>query len=159
MMGVPRGTGAPLNPVSSACNDWDFLQQKIPFGCCGSVQGTCPTLQGEHWWRAHKDKSKIIILRKLMPGTRGRIWCIFSKTGEKKPHLCIFPVWVPNHDLQGLVHHLWRDGSAPSDSDGSKAGQRSDGPKNPISSEPAAEDSLYFKNTQMGKVGLKSVLD
>lgn len=146
-MGVPRGTRAPLNPVSSACNDCvsqGFIQQKIPFCCCGSVQGTCSTLQGKDWWGAHKNKARIIALKKLKLGTRGTIWCIFSKKEKKTtPHLlCIFPVWVPSHDLQGLVDDLWDDGNAPSDSDGSKTGQRMMVLKILSLSALAAEDSL-----------------
>lgn len=155
-MGVPRGTRAPLNPVSSACNDCvsqGFIQQQIPSCCCGSVQGTCSTLQGRDWWRAHENKSGIIVLKELKLGTTGRIWCSFSKK-EKKPQFCIFPVWVPSHDLQGLVDHLWSDGNAPSGSEG-RAGMAL---KTSSLSELAAGDSVHFKNTLVGKVSVENAL-
>lgn len=133
-MGVPRGTRAPLNPLCSACNDCvsqDFTQQKVPSCCCGSVQGTCSTLQGKDWGRAHENKSRIIVLKRLKLGTRGRIWCSFSK--KKKGHTSVFSSvsakpWPPGSRWSSLKwwqrsQWLW----------GGETGQTSDGPKTLIS--------------------------
>lgn len=160
-MGVPRGTRAPLNPVSSACNDCvsqDFIQQKIPFGCCGSVQGTCSTLQGKDWWRAHKDKSRIVSLKKLKLGTRGRTWGIFSKK-EKKGHAYVFfqfACQIMTSKVLFIISEMMV--MLPVTLMEARLGREVMVLKILSLSELAAEDSLYFKNAPMGKVGLKNIL-
>lgn len=152
-MEVPRGTRAPLNPVCSACNDCvsqDSIQQKIPSCCCGSVQGTCSTLQGKDWQREHKTKPRITVLKKLKLGTRGRIWCIFSRK-EKKATLLYFSSlsaksWPPRSCWSSLEwwqcsRWLW----------GGEAGQRSDGPKNLLSFWTSSRGLLIFQTHTVGQ--------
>lgn len=89
-MGVPRGTRAPLNPLSSACSDCvsqDFIQQKIPFCCCGSVQGPAPRCR-ERTGEEHMETNQESLLKELELGTRGRIYAAFLK--KKKSHPYVF---------------------------------------------------------------------